>query len=310
VLVTASNNDPPVVMVSQRDGFWSGTWTPRNFVDSNVTLTARAQSTAVMGSRGGFISGTTQIARLLQNNPNPPPLIASGGVVSAATFQPASALAPGNLVSIFGSQLSTFSDQASTLPLPTTLGGSQVLIGGQSAPLLFASPGQINTMLPYDLATATPQQIVVRREGSLSVPETVILAATQPGVFTQAQSGVGQAVVVGARADGTQFVNGPDAPLREGDVMVIYASGLGGLDSLVAAGEPSPTEPPARTAHPAVVRVGDVGCEVLFSGLTPGFVGLYQINAALPAGVPKGPDVPMVLTIGGQASPPVSLNIR
>jgi uncharacterized protein (TIGR03437 family) len=264
----------------------------------------------VTSSRGGFISGATQIARLLQINPNPPPLIASGGVVSASTFQGTTALAPGSLITIFGSQLAASTEQASMLPLPSALGGSQVLIGGQTSPLLYSSPRQINAMLPYGLATTIPQQIVVRREGTASVPETVILAATQPGIFTQAQSGSGQAVVVGARADGTTFVNRPDAPLREGDVMVIYASGLGGLDSPVTAGDPSPLEPVARTAHPAVVRVGETTCEVLFAGLTPGFVGLYQINAILPPGVPKGREVPMMLSIGGQSSPVVSLNIQ
>jgi uncharacterized protein (TIGR03437 family) len=120
-----------------------------------------------------------------------------------------------------------------------------------------------------------------------------------PSFFTQAQSGSGQAVVVGVRTDGMSFVNGPDVPLYEGDVM----------NSPVTAGDPSPIDPVARTAHPAMVRIGDANCEVLFSGLTPGFVGLY-LNAILPPGVAKGREVPMLLSTGGQASPMVSLHGR
>ncbi|MBZ5595662.1 MAG: hypothetical protein LAP39_25770 [Acidobacteriia bacterium] len=96
---------------------------------------------------------------------------------------------------------------------------------------------------------------------------------------------------------------------KAGDVIVVYCAGLGTVTAPVASGAAAPADPLSRTVTP-VVTIGGLPAQVMFSGLTPGYAGLYQVNAVVPAGVTPGDDVPLVLTIAGQASPAVTIAVR
>ncbi|MCZ6490028.1 MAG: hypothetical protein O7A06_05805, partial [Acidobacteria bacterium] len=229
VVVTFSNDDPPLALQSLQDGRWSGTWQARNAGVSQVTITATATATAAIP--GASIQGTTQLVGGLQAKPDSPQ-VGNKAVVSAASFAPQVPAAPGSLISIFGVKMADATGSSNALPLATQLAGTTVLLGGQTLPLLFSSAGQINAQVPYGIATNTEHQLVVRRGTSYTVPEPVTVAPAQPAVFTLNQSGQGQGLVFVATAT-TAVLADASNPARANDVVVIWCSGLGALDQTV-----------------------------------------------------------------------------
>ncbi len=91
---------------------------------------------------------------------------------------------------------------------------------------------------------------------------------------------------------------------------VVYSTGLGDVSPPIGTGQPAPsTEPLARTVNPVTVTIGGVSAQVLYAGLAPGYAGLYQVNALVPAGVSPGNQVPVVLSVAGQNSPAASVSV-
>jgi uncharacterized protein (TIGR03437 family) len=236
------------------------------------------------------------------------PVVFSGGAVDSANYAVAP-LAAGDRISIFGSNLATGPAENDTSPYPTTLGGAQVLLGGEALPLQVVASGLINAIVPYDLPVGVPQQLIVQ-QGVNAMPETVVLAAAQPAVFTQNQSGQGPGVVVVLKPDGTFFLNTPSNPASAGDSLVIYCTGLGTVAPPVAAGTAAPLTTVSKTVNPVTVTVGGVAAQVEFAGLAPEFVGAYQVNVAVPTGIAPGANVPLVLSQAGAISVPVTVAIQ
>ena len=302
VTVSFSNGDQALALVSLRNGTWAGTWTPAHSV-AQVIVTATAQIPQQN------LQGEVQIKGAFQTYTQPP-VIGGGAVVNAASFVSQAPLAPGSLITLFGSQLAEGQGSASSLPLPVSLAGSSILFAGQSAPLLFASGGQVNAIVPYGLAVNTPQQVVVSRSNSISVPQSVILAAAAPGIFTVNASGQGQGIIVGVDANGKQPIADANNPVTAGQVIVIYCTGLGEVNPPVPTGTAAPFTQISRTVEPISVTVGGMRANVSFSGLTPGFVGLYQVNTTVPSGVAPGNQVPVTLIGAGQQSMPVTIAVQ
>ncbi|HEY2012339.1 MAG TPA: hypothetical protein VGH38_02510 [Bryobacteraceae bacterium] len=301
-VVTArfSTNDPSVNLVSLGGGVWSGTWRPNGRADSaSIEVTALVAASGIV--RGGqiVVTGTVQDVSQI-------PLVKPGGVVQAASFIGGVPLAPGSLISVYGINLADSTGQAQSLPLPVQLNNVQVVLGDRSLPLLYTSSGQVNAQVPYDLPVNTQHQIAIRRGVALSVPDTLSVAAAQPGIFTASQTGSGQGSIY--KTDLTTLV-AKGAPASAGDTIVIYCSGLGAVDPAVPEGASAPSSPLAATVNPVTVRIGGIQAQVSFSGLTPGAVGLYQVNAVVPA-VPAGDAVPVQIEVAGQVSPPVTMAIR
>jgi len=303
VVVTFSNGDPPLNLTSLGDGRWTGTWQAQT-ATAGVNITANAQSADQQ------LTGTTTVKGGLQQNANPPPVIAPGGVLNAASYSLNSSLAPGSLVSIFGSLLAQSAAQASALPLPTTLGQTSILIAGRKVPLQYAGATQANAMIPYDLPVNATHQVVAQRGTAISLPEPIGVVSSQSGVFTKDATGQGFGIVVRVAPDGTQSVVATDNPAHAGDALVIYCDGLGDVDPRQVAGTEVPVTPLSQTLEPVTVTIGGVPATVFFSGLTPGFTGLYQVNAFVPAGVTPGDNVPLVMTQSGRPSPTVSISVR
>jgi adhesin/invasin len=186
--------------------------------------------------------------------------------------------------------------------LPTNLGGASVQFGSTTVPLLFSSTGQVNAIIPYGMAINTTQQVFVSLGASISVPEPITLAGAAPGIFTVD----GQQGIV---FDGANIAN-PANPAKAGDVLVIYCTGLGEVTPSVTAGTPAPISPLSNTVNTVTASIGGVAASVQFAGLTPGFAGLYQVNAVVPAGVAAGNQVPLILTAAGQSSTPVNITVH
>jgi len=128
------------------------------------------------------------------------------------------------------------------------------------------------------------------------------VAAAQPGIYTQDQTGTGPGVIFDFEASA---IVTPGKPAQIGDTITIYCNGLGDVST------PVPTEPLARTLSPVTVTIGGVKARVDFAGLAPGFPDLYQVNAVIPAGAPHGDAIPIVLAVSGQSSPStVTIAIR
>jgi uncharacterized protein (TIGR03437 family) len=299
LVASFSNGDPPLGLAPLKDGRWSATWQPVHNA-TQVIVTAQAEETAPP------LKGTASIGGALQANAKAP-AVSTGGIVSAASYAPNQPLAPGSFAAIFGSNLSSGLSVSTQLPLNVQLGGTSVLLAGEQVPLLFASNQQVNVVLPYDLPVNSTQQLIVTMGTAISIPQPVVIASAQPAVFSQDGSGSGAAIITAYQPDGTPLP--ADSPITAGDVITIYASGLGAVSPPVPAGSPAPASPLSMTTNPVMVTVGGMQAQVLFAGLAPMFAQLYQVNFIVPAGVPSGNAV-ILLAAGGQQSAPVTITLQ
>lgn len=300
VTASFSDGDPPLPLTSLSNGSWSATWQPRNS-SAQVVITADALESAPP------LEGMQSIGGSLQSNPTTPSINA-GGVVSAAKSAPNPPLAPGAFTSIYGVNLSSGQNPALHLPLTNQLGATQVILGGRLLPLQYADDGQVNAVIPYDVPPNTTQQLIISNGPALSVPEPVVIAPAQPAVFAQSDGGgVVFAVKPGTTA---QILVDADHPMSAGDAIVIYCAGLGAVTPNVPAGTAAPSSPPATTTNPATVTIGGKNAQVFFNGLVGGFAGLYQVNAYVPKGITPGNAVPLVISVAGFDSAPVTVAVK
>ncbi|MEO8367863.1 MAG: SMP-30/gluconolactonase/LRE family protein [Candidatus Solibacter sp.] len=195
--------------------------------------------------------------------------ISDGGIVDGAGFSLPPA--PGGIFSIYGANLAGALDQAATTPLPTQLGGVTVTVNGAAVPLYFVSPGQINAQLPYD---ALPGPATLRIGAAAA---SVTIAAAAPAIF---------------------------AALRQGTVAVAYVTGLGTVKPAVATGAAAPFDTLSYADAKVTATIDGIPADVAFAGLAPGFIGLGQVNIAIPAGAT---DLILVLEANGQKSKPVAI---
>jgi uncharacterized protein (TIGR03437 family) len=234
--------------------------------------------------------------------------------VSAANPAGGDVLAQRSIGSIFGLNLSARTAVADLAPpLPFTLGGTTMTIGGNITPLFFVSPGQINFQVPFLGVIGQASVPLVITQGVVSTTVTVQIAPIIPALFTANSQGTGQASVLIA---GTASVVAPagtfpgSRPAKPGEFISIYCTGLGDVTNRPGLGSASPiAEPLARTIATPTVTIGGVPATVSFSGLAPGFVGLYQVNVQIPDSAPSGAAIPIVLAIGGFNSNPATIAI-
>ena len=225
------------------------------------------------------------------------PTISDGGVVDAAAFK--SPIAPGSYVSIFGANLSDTSDSVTYAPyaLPLTLDGVTVSFDVPTARLsvpgylTFVSPGQVNVQVPWELQGQSSAQVKVTLNGfEFGNVVTVPLADAVPAFIEN--SGIAVAL------DQNNAVVTTANPVKRGQVVVLYMNGLGPVNGGPASGEFASKTVLTHTKVDPTVNIGGQTATVLFSGLAPGFPGLYQVNAIVPTGISAG-TVPISLTIGG-----------
>ena len=213
-------------------------------------------------------------------------------VVNAADFsQP---IAPGGLVTIFGSNLSPISQGNSAGNATTSLADSCLQVNGLGVPVLFVSPTQINGQLPNFDGNTT---LVVYTPGGVSDNFNLTILPTAPSVFQIASAGPDGSNAAILRASNNQLVTASN-PVHRTDTIVIYATGLGRTNPDIPAGTPAPVDTLAAVVIPPVVTIGGIPVAVEFAGLTPGQIGVYQINVRVNGRVPLGLSVPLVISQG------------
>jgi uncharacterized protein (TIGR03437 family) len=245
------------------------------------------------------------------------PVVPQGGVVNGASFRPANApgggVAAGSIVSIFGSNLAGATVAATSLPLPTTLGQTNVRIGGIVAPLFFVSPGQINAQVPWAVA-AGPTTLTVAAVGGSSIPANVTIQDSAPGLFSQTSDGRGPGAVLNYVSQQQTPINTPGVTINPGGIVILYGTGFGRVTNPLV-GSPPPADGTAagaaeqKTIVTPVVTIGGRPAVVRYSGLAPTFVGLYQINAEIPAGTPEGCYLPVTVAFGTNVSNTVTIGV-
>jgi uncharacterized protein (TIGR03437 family) len=277
----------------------------------------------------GFYTGTVTISSNAANTPVIPvqfevqapsaPLANFGGVVDAAAFT--APVGSGALVSLFGSQLAGGVAQAGSIPLPTTLSGATVFVNDAPAPLIFVSPAQINFQMPYEVSGTA--RVRVERAGQRGNTITVQVARRGPGLygFPGTSYGIvvnasrGNGAVVFAVPDTPAFAGIPKAAARAGDVLVLYGSGLGPVSPAPATGAAAGSDPLSQLSDKMQVNFSTGAfapfVDPQFVGLTPGFVGLFQVNVQVPPGLPASTHAPLQLVFpDGTASNVVEFDLE
>jgi len=226
------------------------------------------------------------------------PFINPVEVWNAASFAPVTnSVAPGEYVSIFGTNFTSTAQSAQSFPFPTNLGNVQVMVNGVAAPLGYVSPTQINFVMPFATPIFSFAQFQVISGNTPSNMVTLYTAASAPGVFSLTNNGGSFAPGVGPAA--VTHANGSlvtkSSPAVAGETLVLYVTGLGAVSPPVADGAAAPSNPLSYVVDTDIgVDIEDqnfnryTSPSISFAGLAPGFAGLYQINFVVPSGVPTG----------------------
>ena len=230
------------------------------------------------------------------------PTIANGGIVNDANF--AAPIAPGSYVAIFGQNLSFYNDSTAHRILPLSLDGVTVSFDVPSANLsfpgrlVFVSPGQLNVQVPWELQGQTSAQVKVTIDDFIFGNVVTVPVQNATPAFFEISTGIAAAIDNAAGKVVTAA-----APIKRGGIVQLYLNGLGPVNNQPGSGEPASSDPNrlASTKATPTLQIGGQNAQIFYSGLAPGFPGLYQITATVPAGISAG-TVPITVTIGGQTS--------
>lgn len=251
----------------------------------------------VDGSGNVYVSDTVNyIVRLMQPQT---PAIAGGGVVNAASFT--AQVSPGGLATVFGSNFTgTGLDAVASFPLPSSLGGVSVQVNGVNAPVLYASFSQINFQIPWETKEGSAT-VLVSVNGFIGNKVNITVQGTSPALFVQGSHAVAQ--------NSDFSLNNPSNPAKVGGTILAYFTGGGAVSNQPADGAPAGSGSDLSTATSTVTAtIGGQTAQVPFAGLAPGFVGLWQANVVVPAGLTQG-NFPLILTVGGQASNSANVSV-
>jgi uncharacterized protein (TIGR03437 family) len=228
-------------------------------------------------------------------------------VYNAASMHLGDVVSPGQIVSIFGAELAPAAGSATGFPLPQSLQGVTVTVGGIAAPLFYVSPSQINFQVPFDVAQGATSIVVKRGSGSplvSAVVRSVFVIPATPGIFTAAGDGYNSPVVVHT-SDYTQVT--AQNPAHAGEFLAIFCTGLGAVNGSVRAGDAA-SAAPVQPSFEVVVDSAGVG-SAPYAGLAPGFAGLYQVNFQVSANETPGVKL-LYVDIWGVASNQVPLYVK
>jgi uncharacterized protein (TIGR03437 family) len=257
---------------------------PSGFVRSLAPLPTQS-SIIVLTTSGFTVLPWTYAASVAS------PIISA--VVSAADGK--SAAAPGGLITIYGSNLSPTNLATSQIPVPTALANSCITVNGQPIPLIFVSPTQINAQMPFQAVGA--ETIVVHTPGGTSDNYNLIVQPTAPAVFLSGVAGPETNLPTIIRAANGLLATDSN-PIHSGDVLIIYATGLGQTNPAGLTGYPAPGNPLSSALAATTVTLGGMNLPVIYAGLAPGEVGVYQINVTVPGNTPVGLGLPLVINQG------------
>ena len=289
---------------------WTIAWDPPTTAQGNVVVYVAGNGANLNGQNTGDRVFTANYTLAPAAGGAPRPTISDGGIITAGAFGAGRTVAPGSWVEIYGTNFATAPGDWGTgfqgNNAPTTTNGVSVSIGGKAAFIWIVNPGQINAQVPGDIGVG-PTAVIVKNAAGESNTLSVTVAARAPGLLSPGVFKVGNNQYLGAlHADGTfvgpvGFIAGvTSSPAKVGETILTYGVGFGAV---------SPANPPGvittvlNSLPNFTVRFGDVqvpASGIIYAGLAPSNVGLYQFNITVPAG-PTGAAVPITVTTDGVA---------
>jgi len=276
-----------------------------NPVSSGPGTVALAVAPGAGGGRAAAVSIAGLSVQVTQTGTGPSPALNPGGVVNAASY--AYPIAPGSIAAAFGDLLVTSMSTDGSSPLLTSLSGLSLQFGDATeAPLFFASTGQVNFQVPWELAGQTQTTIAAAFNGQIGAAQTLSLAPFAPGIFSMSSQGNGQ----GAILDASYHLVDSSNPAAAGSTVQIFCTGLGAVTNQPPTGSPAGDTPLSETAITPTVIIGGAPAQVTFSGLAPGYAGLYQVNVQVPAGLAATNAAPVAISGAGAASNTVTMALQ
>ena len=212
-------------------------------------------------------------------------------IVNAADFQPGP-VAPGSIVSVFGSNLASRAANAMDVPLPRVLEGTSLRVNGVPSPIYYVSPTQVNAQIPYEVSPGVATVTVLTR-ANLLPPVALTIQTSAPGLFL---FGRNRALV--QNQDGV--INGPGYPATPGSIVTAYLTGQGPLDLPIPSGNAAPSDPLIATVAGISATIGGQNVEITFAGMAPGLVGVFQVNLRVPPFTAD--DYPLAVAVGSAIS--------
>ena len=278
---------PPVGTISQ-----AGVYTAPSVLTASQKVTVTATSLA---------NPSVQATSVITINPSGI-IFAAGSTTNAATFH-TGGVAPGELITIFGSGMGPAVPVGPLLTpdntkFLTTAGGATVLFDGVAAPIVSAQGSQFSVLVPYSVAGKASSQMQIKYNGVTSPAITVPVVRAAPGLFTSPSVGSGQAAMLNQ----DNSVNSASNPATAGSVVVLFGTGEGQTNPPGVDGAVSISTFPLISQN-VTVTIGGVNAQVLYAGEAPFLVaGVFQINVMVPASIKPSSSVPVIVTIGGVSS--------
>lgn len=273
VINAAASNDP------NKQCLISGILVACGTQDFEIGVTA---DHTFLQTRSAFV--LSSIAANGYRVPTSDPVITS---VSSNGLTSISGMSPGASVLVNGSQMGSIPGIVNQYPLPFSLVFNFVAVEGVRVPIVFTTSGQIQIQAPWDIPIGDAS-VVVSVNGSMSNSFDSTMQATAPAIFAI------------THADNTSVTS--QSPARAGEEVVIYMTGLGAVDTEPALGTAAPLLPLANALISPQLSLGNTPLTVVFAGLTPGTVGLYQVNAVLPSPLGQTGSAGLVFSAGGQTT--------
>jgi uncharacterized protein (TIGR03437 family) len=269
---------------------------------------AQVTNRVTVSGGGAAAASASDLTAILAAPGGAYPSILAGGVVNDASYS--APVTAGSIAAAFGSFWLSASQSAAQPPLPSAMEGLSLQFGTvETAPLFYVSGLQVNLQVPWELAGQTQTTLAATLNGRTSSPQTVSLAPFAPAIFSMNSQGTGQ----GAVLDTSSYLVDSSHPATSGTTYIsIYCTGLGAVTNQPATGSAAPTTGPLSwtTIVPVVTIGGAPAGTVSYYGLAPGFAGLYQVNALVPAASAKGASVPVTISMGGTTSNAVTISVQ
>ncbi len=304
VVASFSNGDAPLNLAGDSLGNYSATWQP-GAVNTSLVVTLNATAGALQPATAKLYGGVAP-------NHTPPPTIAPGGTLNNLNPVVGAPLAPGTIAQVYGSALATALVSTGEPPLPTNFNNTFALVGSTAAPLYALSSGQINIQVPNEVTATQQIPIIVSVNNALTLPQTLSIVPTTPGVLSDNDGTTPPSLQNGAHIIAQHSANGSlvtsTSPAKPGEYLVMYLVGMGATKPSIASGMATPTAPLSYATVQPTVTVDSATSKVLFAGLTPGFVGLYQIDFQVPPNASSG-ELKVVVTQNGVAANPTLLPV-
>ncbi len=252
------------------------TWTPQSSqIGGHIVRFTGTNAAGASGSQNVFI-----------NVGSDTPVVLS--FANAASYVDNGGCSPGSVATFLGEGfVNTAAKSAYASPIPTEVNGVRVKANGTYIPVFYAAETQINVQCP-EIAPGNPLTLVVESTTGTSSPYSTEVQYATPGIFSLDGSGKGQGAILIANSPAVAMPHTdgiPSQPAKPGTIVLIYATGLGPVAMDLPTGRPAPTDVLVRTTAPVDVLIDGLKAEVKFAGLAPGFTGLFQVNARVPADI-------------------------